>query len=473
MAFKTQQIQITGVSQDNVLDYLVYGCEHAAKLANCVTYSVRQAHFESCPRTEYWDRYGAFRSGFKMKSVSVSYAALCTEFKGNPHYKALGGQQAQQVIKSVVESFRSYNKLIPLWFEGELKARPQMPGYRSKGALAPFSIPNQGIAVNVEEGSVRIPVSLECKSDFKEIGDILILPSGFGFKPSQVSEVRILPRNGVLYAEYVYQDGSPSWPSCNLGLDHSKALGVDPGLDNWLTCVSTEGRSFIADGRKVKSMNQLYNKRIAIIKEGRPQGYWDDQLACLTETRNRQMRDAVNKTARLVINDCLQHGYGSLVFGWGQGIKDNINLGSKTNQEFVQIPTAKLKGRIEQLCVEYGIEFIETEESYTSKTSFLDQDFLPTLGEKPKSWKPSGVRGQRVKGKKNNLGRGGYKTAQGIRINSDCNGAANILRKVAKQLDLNLAKIGRGALTLPQRFDIFKSMKRSYREEAVARLQTA
>jgi len=74
------------------------------------------------------------------------------------------------------------------------------------------------------------------------------------------------------------------------------------------------------------------------------------------------------------------------------GQKDSINLGSKTNQKFVQIPTAKLKNRIAQLCEQYGIKFVKTEESYTSKTSFLDNDFLPTFGAKPEGWKESGKR---------------------------------------------------------------------------------
>ena len=94
------------------------------------------------------------------------------------------------------------------------------------------------------------------------------------------------------------------------------------------------------------------------------------------------MRDAVNKAARLVINHCITHGIGRVVFGWNKGQKNNINMGGKTNQKFVQIPTARLKGRIAQLCEPYGIEFTETEESYTSKASFVDRDFLPTIGEK-------------------------------------------------------------------------------------------
>lgn len=122
-----------------------------------------------------------------------------------------------------------------------------------------------------------------------------------------------------------------------------------------------------------------------------------------------------------------------------------------------------MKNRLQQLCEAVGIQFIETEESYTSKASFLNDDFLPTWGAKPPSWKPSG---RRVK-------RGQYQTAQGVLINADCNGAANILRKVATQLGLNLAKVSRAALNLPKRYDLFKGLKKSYRKRCEACLQTA
>lgn len=206
------------------------------------------------------------------------------------------------------------------------------------------------------------------------------------------------------------------------------------------------------DGHKVKSLNQWYNKRIATLKEGKPQGYWDEQLAHITEKRNRQMRDAVNKAARLLVDHCIKHHIGTVIFGWNQGQRQEATLG-KTTQSFVQIPTAKLKERIKQLCFEHNIKFVETEESYTSKASFLDGDFLPTYGEKPKTWKPSG---KRVK-------RGMYRTAKGKLINADLNGAANIMRKVETQLGLSLVKVCRRVLTLATRFRIWetKTKKRS------------
>ena len=220
-------------------------------------------------------------------------------------------------------------------------------------------------------------------------------------------------------------------------------------MDNWLTCVSTTGTSFIVDGKHIKSLNRWYNKKVSTLKDGKPQGFWSKKLAHLTERRNRQMRDAVNKAARIVINHCLNNNIGTIVFGWNQGQKQESNLGSKNNQKWVQVPTARLKERIAQLCEQYEIQFVETEESYTSKTSFVDGDYLPQYGEKPDNWKPSG---KRVK-------RGLYRTALNWYINADCNGAGNILRKVATMLGFNLSGVGRVPLTAPQRIKLSSAKK--------------
>ncbi len=98
------------------------------------------------------------------------------------------------------------------------------------------------------------------------------------------------------------------------------------------------------------------------------------------------MRDAVNKAAIKVIHHCLKNQIGTVVFGWNKGQKNSANMGSKTNQKFVQIPTGRLKDRIAQLCEQYGLRFVETEESYSSKASFVDNDLLATFGEKPEGW---------------------------------------------------------------------------------------
>jgi putative transposase len=131
--------------------------------------------------------------------------------------------------------------------------------------------------------------------------------------------------------------------------------------------------------------------------------------------------------------------------GWNKGQKDGIDLGCKTNQKLVQIPTGRLKDRVQQLCEEYRIRFVKTEESYSSKASFVDLDELPTFGEKPEGWKASG---KRVK-------RGLYRILQRWLINADCNGAANIGRKVVMMLGLDLSGINRGDLSAPLRLKLW------------------
>jgi putative transposase len=141
-------------------------------------------------------------------------------------------------------------------------------------------------------------------------------------------------------------------------------------------------------------------------------------------------------------------------------------MSKKVNQEFVTIPNAAIKNRIEQLATQYGITFIEQEESYTSKSNFLGNDELPTFGEKSER-KPkfTGKRGKKIKGKLNNLGRGGYLTNDGIWLNSDCLGAANLLRKkaITQLVDFSLAKVTRGVLNRPNRYDVFSDLNTSYR----------
>ncbi len=141
---------------------------------------------------------------------------------------------------------------------------------------------------------------------------------------------------------------------------------------------------------------------------------------------------------------CLDN-LGTIILGWNVGMKNAANMGAKTNQKFVQIPTGRLKDRIAQLCEQYGIRFVETEESYSSKASFIDLDLLPTFGEKPEGWQPSGKR----------IKRGLYRTAQGWLLNADANGAANIGRKVAAILGLDLSGVSRGSLSAPLRIPLW------------------
>ncbi|WP_225880320.1 RNA-guided endonuclease InsQ/TnpB family protein [Anabaenopsis elenkinii] len=420
------------VNPDNELRaVLEFICSESHKLTNCGIYYARQLYF-------------------KTRKLIGKYD-LEKEYKTNKHYQVLHSQAAQQILRSVAESFKSFKELDKKYSKGELHFKPKLPKYRKGVGYALVTYPKQ--ALKLVGDHIKIPLGSTVKRWFKLDSFLLPMPSNLKF--ADVKELRILPRNRCFYAEFVYEQKS----SPKINFNPQYALAIDPGINNWLSCVSNAGTSFIVDGRKVKSLNQWYNKRVASLKEGKPQGYWDEQLAHITEKRNRQVRDAVNKAARLVVDYCIKYKIGTVVFGWNQGHRQEAKLG-KTTQSFVQIPTAKLKERVKQLCEYYSIKFVETEESYTSKASFLDGDFLPIFGAKPEGWIPSGKR----------VNRGMYRTGAGKLINADLNGAANILRKVETQLDLNLVKVCRRVLTLATRYRIWETKTKKRREAALALL---
>lgn len=412
--FGCQQVLIKADKDTQaILEYL---CSESNDLYNCAVYYARQM----------WFKTGKIVSGFD----------LTAEMKTNRHFNAGYASSMQQTCINVGEAFKSFKKLLAKAKKGELEQKPKPPKYRKSGGLFTVTYPKRWLKLN--NGVIRFPLGQQVKAWFGISEFFLAMPSNRDWKT--IREIRILPRNGAFYTDFVYPMQTKSYQ-----LDPSKALGLDPGLNNWLTCVSTEGNSFIVDGKELKALNQWYNKQVSTMKDGKPQGFWSRTLAQITEKRNRQMRDAVNKAARIVINNCLKNGIGLIVFGWNKGQKDSANMGAKTNQKFISVPTAKLKDRIAQLCEQYGIRFEETEESYTSKASFLDNDELPKYGEKPNEWKSSG---KRVK-------RGLFRTASFGYINADCNGASNILRKVKGKLGLDLSRLTRGVLTAPIRIRLW------------------
>lgn len=408
--------QQTLISPDVELKAILeYVCTEANKLSNCGLYYARQMYF-------------------KAEKI-VSKFDLHKQLSRNSHFGALQSQAAQQTLTTIAESFKSFVGLLKAYRNGTILERPKLPNYRKQG-LTLVTYPSQ--AVKLIDGQFRFPLGSKVKTWFGLDAFYLPMPSNLDYKA--IREFRILPRNGCFYVEFVYK-----LESTQSDVNPDFVLGIDPGLNNWLTCVSNVGTSLIIDGKHLKSLNQFYNKQISTIKEKKPQGFWSNKLAAITEKRNRQMRDAVNKEASKVINHCLNNKIGTLVFGWNKGQKDSSNMGRINNQKFVSVPTARLKDRVKQLCAQYGIKFVEIEESYTSIASFLDLDLLPIFGAKPEGWQPSG---KRVK-------RGLYRSSNGTKINADCNGASNIIRKVAATLGINLDGVSSGALITPLRLKIW------------------
>lgn len=424
-------------------------CRQANDLTNCAIFHTRQSHFERLESagdtfTTYW-RGDELRYGWKTYYCKTNYPELCRELKENPHYKMLAAQAAQQTLKTVAESITSYNGLVELYYRGEVD-RPSLPNYRKKGGLAAVTFPRQ--ALIFEDGYFKPSISLSTKPEL--ITEIKLELPDF-IDSDWVREVIIRPNYGQFWIDWVIDDGKEP-VTHKQHLDYTSAWSFDHGGTNWLTGVSTQGQSLIIDGRKLKSMNQGYCRLVAKYKQGKSDFYWDSNLDRIQRKRNNQMRDAINKAARFIVNRCIKDKAGNLIIGWNEGQKINSNMGKISNQNFVPIPTGRLIERLKQLCPEYGIVLTIIEESYTSKSSFLDADLLPKYGEKPDGYKFSGTR----------ITRGQYKTQKGFLLNSDCHGAANILKKVATQLGLALDKVGRASLTVPHRYDLFRDLKKTF-----------
>lgn len=229
-------------------------------------------------------------------------------------------------------------------------------------------------------------------------------------------------------------------------LDKTKALGIDLGVNNLATCVTNTGQSFIVDGKRLKSINQWYNKRNARLQSIKDKqkfkGFTNQQYKLLLD-RNNEVNDYMLKTARIIIDYCIDNEIGILVCGVNKYFQHKSKLGKVNNQIFVNIPFGQLRKKLTYLCKRYGITYVEQEESYTSKASFFGKDIIPTYDKnKQREFEFSG---KRVK-------RGLYRTAKGYTFNADCNGALNILSK-SKVVDLAVL-YSRGELDTPVRIRV-------------------
>jgi putative transposase len=201
-------------------------------------------------------------------------------------------------------------------------------------------------------------------------------------------------------------------------------MSIDLGLNNLATCV-TNGvvEPFIIDGRRLKSINAFYNKRKAKIQSKLSERgkKWSHMLQSLTNRRNAVVNDYIHKATSIVVKTCVEHGISKVVVGDVVKSLNQINLGKKTNQNFVNLSLGQFVDVLSYKLGSHGIELVVTDESYTSKASFLDDDKMPKRYN-PKAKKKHTFNGQRVK-------RGLYKSSDGTLLNADANGAYNILRK--------------------------------------------
>ncbi|MBR8830490.1 MAG: transposase [Chlorogloea purpurea SAG 13.99] len=390
-------------------------CRLSKNLFNVALYECRQYFFSSRKRLTYESNYH-----------------ICKE---NENYKLLNTDIAQQTMKVVDRSMRSFVGLVKAISIGRCDQKPQLPKYLPKEGYFPLIIPR----IKVSDGMFKIPMSPEFKKAYGEVK--IQLPERL--KDKQIKEVRIHPVYSARWfeIEYVYED-----EKIESGVKPDSSMAIDLGVDNLAACFDTEGHQFLIDGKKLKSINQWYNKRNAQLQSAKDkQGIkgLTNQQAFLNGRRNNSVRDYLNKAARIIINHCLTHKIGKLIVGYNPGIKQEINIGRINNQNIVSIPFWQLRRKLESLCERYSIHYVEQEESYTSKASFYDGDEIPVYNaDNPGKYKFSGKR----------IKRGLYRTKDKHSVSADINGAANILVKSKHGLDIE--RVSSGFLANPLRMKI-------------------
>lgn len=276
----------------DLLAILEFLCQESNKLHNCGVYLGRQL----------WFKGRQYLKKFDLNKL----------LKSNNHYRILYSQVAQQLLLSVTESFKSYYELQKQYHKKTITDKPRPPKYRKKGGFCGLTYPKQ--ALKLRGNQIRLPLGKTVTRWFGLIEFFLPMATNLSF--STIKELPIVPRNRVFYVEYVYEKEIVVQKN-----NPEKVLAMDHGIGNALSCVTNIGKSIIIDGKKAKSLNQWYNKKVAKLKEGKPQGFWSDDLARTTEIRNRQMRDFVNKSARYIVNFCRHHRIGTIVLGWNRGQK--------------------------------------------------------------------------------------------------------------------------------------------------------
>lgn len=411
--YMTVKDQIAGMS---VREYqtLRLLCRLSKNLYNEALYSVRQFYFAEKKYLNYTANYH-----------------ICKE---SNNYKSLGTNIANRITMVVDRAFKSFFACL----KSDNVKKVCLPRYLDKEGF--FSLIFQAQHAEFKDGFVFLPMARAFKKAHVRLK--FRVPPQIDSK--SIKEIRIHPKHKAQFfeLEFVY-DKEP----IETDLDAEKFLGIDLGLDNLATCVTSDGAAFIVDGKNLKSYNRLYNKENARLQAPKDKqgirGTTRRQYLNLRK-RNRRVNHALSVAARRIVNYCVENRIGNIVVGYNADWKREINIGKQNNQNFVQIPHGKLREKLKYLCELYGIFYVEQEESYTSKASFFDNDFLPTYD--ANNLQPYKFSGRRIT-------RGQYKSAAGIVLNADVNGALNILCKCSL---ISLAALqDRGCVSQPRRIRLF------------------
>jgi len=357
-------------------------CHIAKNLYNEANYIVRQEFINN----RKWIRYNEL---YKM-------------LKDSDNFKRLSSHTSQQILRLLDKNWSSFFRAIKEWSKNSNKfnGRPSLPKYKKKNGEFMLIFTNQQCRIN--NGWLKFPkkFNLKFKTRIKE----------------GLQQVRIIPKGIGYLIEIIYKKTISA-----INRESNRVIGIDIGLNNLVTIVNNIGlRPIVVKGGILKSINQHFNKTKSELQSiyDKQKIKYGKKQRLLESKRYWKIHDYFHKLSKFIIDYCKQNNIDTVILGWNKNMKQRIRLGKRTNQSFVLIPFYQLRNQIKYKCEDARLRYIETDESYTSKCSFLDNEPIR---------KHEKYKGERIK-------RGLYRTAKGKLINADVNAAYNIIRKAIPKM---------------------------------------
>ena len=354
-------------------------CFLSKNLYNAVLYIQRQNYQEGKSYIGFFDMLNLLRE------------------QNNPDFYNLCSYAAEYVAKQANTACKIFFSKLKSKKEGNFAKKVSLPRYKDK-------VKGRNVTTFYKKALL--------KRTYKKEGLIHLSQTKIKFKSKipleQIQYVKVLPKNGFyeVHVVYIVKEEKP--------VETENYAAIDLGLNNLATVVTTNSSPFIVNGRPLKSINHNWNKRVAKLKSKLKKGArTSKKIRSITNKRTRRVNDYLHKASRALVNELRKLSISKVVIGHNNGWKENINLGERNNQNFVQIPHSRFIEMITYKCMLVGIKVVLKEETYTSKCSFLDNESVK---------KHNVYLGKRVK-------RGLFMSSNGTLINADVNGAYNIMKK--------------------------------------------
>ncbi len=349
------------------------------------------------------------RQAFLHQGMYLSYEEMDKRMQSHEAYKALPAKVAQQVLRQLADAWKAFREAKASYEEDPsmFTGRPHLPNYKHKSE-------GRNLLVYTIQAISRGKKGLQ-----RGIIKPSMLPILVKTQQKDIHQVRIVPRKGFYVIEVVYERAVKQAP-----VNPAHYAGIDIGMNNLVALTSNKPgfMPVVVNGRPVKSANQFYNRRRAELQKKLGTTGTTKRLERMTNKRNRRINHYLHTVSKRIIDVLVKEQIGVLCIGKNDGWKQEANMGKRNNQNFVQIPHARFISMLTYKAELVGIAVKITEESYTSKASFLDRDPLPVRSKGDETRYT--FSGKRVK-------RGLYRASNGRYINADINGAYNIIRKVA------------------------------------------